>query len=140
MLSQVEIKLLLDIYDMDINNGARLHDREYDLKDKDTMDSKYEFASYLLKLERLEYIQLDKGAILTGGMQNHKYRNNVIMYFDEKIHIKDKGIKFVQEIQKTVLDKAKEEVKDITSNIYKEVKDFATKAIAEYFIKLTTNK
>lgn len=107
MLNKIEVQILMDVYEMDINNGPRINSLKYDLIEADERERKYEIASYLLKMQRLGYINIEQGAFVTGGNINIKYRNNVLMYFDEKLHITEKGIAYVDEIKKQYLIKQK---------------------------------
>lgn len=139
-LRQIEVQILLDIYEMDLNNEPTINKNDYELTERDNQTKTKEFAMYLIKLKRHGYIDFDEHkTFLTGGIINEKYKNNVLLIYPEKIQIKDKGIECAENIKKTVAEKMKDESKDIAKKIYYEIKDFTTKTIAEYFIGLTKN-
>lgn len=62
-----------------------------------------------MKLERLEYIQLNKGAFVEGGIRHEKFKNNVYSIDWEKVHIKDKGIKLISEAKTNEININKQE-------------------------------
>jgi len=141
-LSKLEIELLLDIYEMDINLGERINENSYELIEQDPKERRQEFIHYLLKLKRFGRIDFDESkTFVCGGIRSEKYRTNVVMIWPENIHILEKGIQEVEEAKKTVMDKVKETakqgVKEIGSKVYDEVKDWTSKTISEYFVKIT---
>ncbi|MCY6485901.1 hypothetical protein OW763_16440 [Clostridium aestuarii] len=135
-LNTIETQILLDVYEADINFKEQININNYTLNETDKKERKHEFAAYLLKLKRLKYIDFDEEkTFIKGGCQSPKYHTNVIMFWTEYIHITEKGIKCVENIKKTVLEKSKEELIDWGSKVYGEIKDWGTKTIAEIFIK-----
>jgi hypothetical protein len=137
MLDKIDTCILIDLYEFEFNGGEKINQSNYELQEVDPRLKKQELAWHLSRLERFGYIEYQGQAFITGGQLNRKYNNNVIMIWAEAIHIKEKGIEYVQEVKKTVLDKLKEEGKGIASKVYEELKDWGTKAIAEYFVSLT---
>lgn len=91
-LNTVDINILIDLYDIDINNSGEklLNVAKNYLTEKDPTQRIQELASHLLKLERLEYIEFDEEPFVKGGRMNPKYRNSVRLILTERIHIKEK--------------------------------------------------
>ncbi len=141
-LKEIEIQILLDIYEMDINIGKKIEYDNYELTEEHFSERKQEFANYLLRLKSFNYIDFDEEKVfIKAGIRSTKYKTNVISIQPEQIHITEKGINYINEIKKTVFDKAKDRIKgeskDIMDKVGCELKDFASKTIAEYFVRLT---
>ena len=136
MLDKTEINILIDIYEMDLNNGKRISETDYGFEEISNEGKKQALAWHLFKLRRLKYISFDENTFITGGWHHPKYNNNVIMYYAENIHITEKGILYVDEIRKTVLSKVKDGGIEILGKVYTEIKDLTAKTIAEFFFKL----
>lgn len=70
-------------------------------------------------------------------MKDEKYHHNVLMIWWNRIELTPKGVEYVEEARKTLLQKAGEIAKrtgiDIAVAVKEEVKDLMAKAIAEYF-------
>lgn len=123
MLNEVEIKILSDIYELNMNAKEIPEIDSYNLIEKDNSNYKEkwsEFSHYLIKLRSLGYIQFPETIFISGGWQNQKYKNNVIsiVHF-EKIKIRDNGIEFVEKLRETSSDKVKNEMKKIGTEFYR---------------------
>jgi hypothetical protein len=130
LLNDVELKILEDIYDMNINNGPRVNINNYDLNKNKRWK---EFYYHLAKLKKLNLVKFDSKAIVNGGHLDREYNNNCQMVFTEELEIQKDGIEFINRERETIKDKIKNEAKDFGTVIYKEAKKSAAKTIVKYF-------
>jgi len=101
-LNLIEKQILIDTYEFNINHKETIKRINYELLETDNHEKDQEFASYLLNLKRLKYIEFDEKATLTpGGQTSLKYDTRYSMFWTESIHIKEKGIEFVKEASKS---------------------------------------
>ncbi|MCJ7689675.1 MAG: hypothetical protein MUO60_10210 [Clostridiaceae bacterium] len=96
-LNALEREILIDIYDADMLPGMKFEIENYKLTEIDPKKQKQEFASVLGKLKRLGFVKYEeKEAFLKDGIRSTKYKNNVTMICEDKIHVDSKGIKLVE--------------------------------------------
>lgn len=132
MLNELEEQILNDIYEMRINNGEVPKLDDYKLKEKDNSDYKEkssELAYYLYKLKSLGHIKFLDSALLTGGWNNPKYNNSVILVHFKSLDIENKGIEHVEKMRETRKDKLKKELKETGKDIYKSSKTYVISAL-----------
>jgi len=101
-LNKIEKQILIDIYEFDINHEKTIKRINYELVETNNHEKNQEFASYLLNLKRLKYIEFDeKATLFIGGQNSLKYYTCYCMFRTQNIHIKEKGIEFVKEVLKS---------------------------------------
>jgi hypothetical protein len=126
LLSEIEKKILDDVFEMQINNGPILDINNYDLVEKDNPDYKEkwsEFGSYLFKLRSLGYLKFEDKVLTSGGRQNRKYRNNIIGGWTEDLELDKDGIAFVLKERETLKEKLIGELKKTGRNFYERITD-----------------
>lgn len=111
MLNNKDEKILGDIFDMDLNEGPNISKIKYGLGDSTQYSELQELYNYINKLERLKYLEIeydDKGEYCRkGGFINPKFENNVISIYNKKIHVSEKGAKYICELRRTKWDRVK---------------------------------
>lgn len=102
MLNDIDIAILRDLYEWDFNNGPKIRHENYELSESVGIPREQEFASHLIKMERFGFIKFEGQPIIFGGFTNPKYNNNAVSVIStENIHIQEKGIDYLKEIDKT---------------------------------------
>ncbi|CRK83316.1 hypothetical protein [Neobacillus massiliamazoniensis] len=91
MLNELDIKILIALYQMHLTYGNKLNFSELGFEN-------YQHVAYHLnKLRNLDYIHFNENDVYHTGELNHeKYKNNVVMIWFEKIEIAFKGIEEVE--------------------------------------------
>lgn len=115
------------IFDMDLMEDPTISSIDYGLGDNSGRYSNLQaLFDHLKKLERLKHLDIEydeHGAyFLTGGWHHPKYGNNVISISDKKIHVSDKGIKYVCELRKTTIDRIKGAFTSFFNSFLKELR------------------
>ena len=99
-LTTLENQMLMDIYYADMEPGMSFEFEDYKLTEEGPNEKNHEFSCCLAKLKRFGLIKYEESeAFLKGGSYSSKYGNNVVMIFEDKIHIDSKGIKLVDMIE-----------------------------------------
>ena len=97
-LSILENEMLIDIYDDEMMPEMPFEIENYRLTEEEPQNQKQEFAFHLMRLKMLRLIKYEEGeAFVKAGNLNTKYKNNVTIIYEDKIHIDSKGIKLVEE-------------------------------------------
>lgn len=135
-LEKVEIKILLDIYEMFYNNGEEINCINYELNEDTIPNKEKEFAYHLIKLKNQGYINFEETKVFkSGGMINEKYNNNNIMTFPKSIKMEQKGKFYVEESKMTKLDKVKRLLKRVPRAVIFLVATFITAIISKIINK-----
>lgn len=96
LLSDIEEKILLAIYNARVNGGKKVEIDDFDLVETDPIERTHEFAYYCENLQRLRLISGVEKAFATGGMKHPKYHNRVMVPWPEELDITDKGCEYVE--------------------------------------------
>jgi|GEM_PF-2736601 len=139
ILTELDEKILCDIFDMDLKEGLNVSSIDYGLRDDTGRYSSLQaLYSHLSKLERLNYLEIeynkDGAYCLTGGWKHPKYNNNVISISNDKIHVSDKGILYVCEFRKTTMDRIKGAFKSFLSSFLKELRSQVFKIVISFIL------
>jgi len=120
-LKDIEKQILYLLYRRDVEDdfGLKINISSLNLQESDSSLKTMEAAYHLNKLKELRYIEIGyhPKAFLTGGDDDNKYRNNVILIMWENIKLSNKGRLFVVEDRKTLFDK----FKLIITNFFKDM-------------------
>ena len=135
-LSKLEIQILIDVYDADMSASEPINVNNYELTEELVTPKYHEFAFYLLKLKRLEFLDFNESKAFMKGMMNDKYKNNFIMCNGEEIHISERGRLIVEEAKKSALQKIKDKGVDVAKGLAGALKDefndLFSKTVSEY--------
>lgn len=104
-LTELDKKLICDIYDMKYNNGVKFTDKNYELGIGDDIYAKSQALVYYI--DRL----CEKGILVTypnekgkyyygAGRKHAKFGNNAISIEVERVDLTQQGIEYVQNLRK----------------------------------------
>lgn len=107
-MNEIEKRLLSDVYERDVNNGAEIHENNYGFEG-DYQSKRQALVYYVDRLKNLDFVKIDckpDGTYYTGGGWRHtEYGNSAIMIDYDRIHITNPGINQVKAQNKTKLSK-----------------------------------
>lgn len=96
VLSEIEEKILLAVYNMKLNAGEKIETNSLGLKETNGDDKKREFAFYCINLQRFGFISIPKSAYIEGGREHPKYHNSMNILWPEHLEIETPGIEYVE--------------------------------------------
>ncbi len=96
LLSAIEEKILLAIYNAKTNGGKKVELSDFELTEKDPKEQSHEFAYYCQNLYRLGLIKDPDSSFAKGGDEHPKYFNRAIIAWPESLDIEKPGIEYVE--------------------------------------------
>ena len=96
LLSDIEEKILLAIYNAKVNGGKKVEIKDFDLVETDPIEQTHEFAYYCENLQRYGLISNVNKAFATGGGMHPKYHNRAIVPWPEDLDIIKEGCEYVE--------------------------------------------
>lgn len=103
-LTDLDKKLICDIYDMKYNNGVKFTEKEYELGIGDDIYAKNQaLVYYIERLCEKGYLMTypnEKGTFYYGAGRRHaKFGNNAISIEVERVDLTQGGIEYVQSLR-----------------------------------------